>query len=391
MFLVETANEYENFRKKELDAISVLLFQPKEIRISEVDENIPLSVYKIECENEKQFINLCNRSVFIRNGLRNIQISDTKEDLLNKLKTCQYYEKPYSENETDYRLLLYTINRKLTQDEKIGDIERILIALNWNSEKWKLNLKLAASRTYCLFACYSPYDRNVLVKYIFGEKICEGGRKTVENFTLKNRICIANTSMVPLISMMMVNMGEVKKNDIILDPFVGSGSIIVAAAYFGAYVFGSDLNWTLLVGRGKSNRKGEKWRSRKAVIKGNMEQYNLLSNYVDSICSNVFSLDKTIRFSSFFDGIITDPPYGVRESANGKNSVEEFFDNFLRISSILIKLDGYLVFWYPSLNVTTSSVYERFHKKYGFEVRSIVEQKLKKNICRYLISMKKIF
>ena len=38
---------------------------------------------------------------------------------------------------------------------------------------------------------------------------------------------IANTSMDACLSMVMANLGQVKDNDMVLDPFVGSGEIII--------------------------------------------------------------------------------------------------------------------------------------------------------------------
>lgn len=56
------------------------------------------------------------------------------------------------------------------------------------------------------------------------------------------------------LSILMANQAKVSDGDLILDPFVGSGSLLVAAAEFGGYVFGSDIDYLMLHGKTKPTR-----------------------------------------------------------------------------------------------------------------------------------------
>lgn len=58
----------------------------------------------------------------------------------------------------------------------------------------------------------------------------------MKDISLKTRKFIGNTSMDPQLSLLMANQGLAGKGDLVFDPFVGSGSLLVAAAKFGAYV-----------------------------------------------------------------------------------------------------------------------------------------------------------
>lgn len=60
--------------------------------------------------------------------------------------------------------------------------------------------------------------------------------------------------MDPQLSLLMANQAQVNSGSIILDPFVGSGSLLVAAAEFGGYVFGSDIDYLMLHGKTKPTR-----------------------------------------------------------------------------------------------------------------------------------------
>lgn len=52
--------------------------------------------------------------------------------------------------------------------------------------------------------------------------------------------------MDALLSLLMVNLGHVRKDSLVLDPFVGTGSLLVAAAVMGGYVIGTDIDYLML-------------------------------------------------------------------------------------------------------------------------------------------------
>jgi len=84
---------------------------------------------------------------------------------------------------------------------------------------------------------------NIRLRRIWlGEKICDGQRSLVDKFDLKKRIYIGNTSMEAGLSLLMANQGLVRPGSMVNDPFTGTGSMLYAAAWFGAYVFGSDID-----------------------------------------------------------------------------------------------------------------------------------------------------
>lgn len=67
-------------------------------------------------------------------------------------------------------------------------------------------------------------------------QLVDGKRSIIKDISLKTRKFIGNTSMDPQLSLLMANQALVGKGDLVFDPFVGSGSLLVAAAKFGAYV-----------------------------------------------------------------------------------------------------------------------------------------------------------
>lgn len=91
-------------------------------------------------------------------------------------------------------------------------------------------------------------------KIFFGKWLTDSNRSMIKEISLKTRKFIGNTSMDPTLSLMMVNQALVKPGDFIYDPFVGSGSLLVAAAKCGAYVGGADIDFQMLHGRTKPTR-----------------------------------------------------------------------------------------------------------------------------------------
>lgn len=132
--------------------------------------------------------------------------------------------------------------------------------------------------------------------------------------------------MDPTLSLLMANQALVKDNDLVFDPFVGSGSLLVAAAKFGgivsfhffirnqlnkyrsiqfsAYVFGTDIDYMMLHGKTKPTRVKQKSRADDESILSNLKQYNCDNRYIDVIVSD---FSNSIWHTNIqFDSIITD-------------------------------------------------------------------------------------
>ena len=157
------------------------------------------------------------------------------------------------------------------------------------------------------------------------------------------------------IAAIMCNLALVKKNSVVFDPCVGTGSILVAAAAAGAHVVGCDIDFFALVGRPAARAarplkkvagsgpgqphvkkkygaakyaKGDEGRAAAAAavaeasvgLMDNFEAYDLPSPagvMVADMSRLPFRRRRGERksegiFEGCFDAIIADPPYGVR-------------------------------------------------------------------------------
>lgn len=103
------------------------------------------------------------------------------------------------------------------------------------------------------------------------------------------------------LSLVTANCALASPGKILYDPFSGTGSFLVAASHFGAVTIGSDIDGRQI--RGKKPGKS---------VKGNFKQYEISGNYLDGFVADLTNTPLT-KSRRFLDGIISDPPYGVRE------------------------------------------------------------------------------
>lgn len=96
---------------------------------------------------------------------------------------------------------------------------------------------------------HSNKDKSILneltifspTRCLFGRIIAEGP-SIFNMFELSSRPFIGTTSMDPLSSHLAAVAANIKANDLVLDPYCGTGSLLIACAHMGAEVIGSDFD-----------------------------------------------------------------------------------------------------------------------------------------------------
>jgi tRNA (guanine10-N2)-methyltransferase len=106
------------------------------------------------------------------------------------------------------------------------------------------------------------------------------------------------------LAFVMASLGKVRKGSVVYDPFVGTGSILVACALRGAgHVVGSDIDIRVLRGKGPGR-----------TIGANFAQFGLtrpeLLRTDNAVYPRHFRSHRPL-----YDAIVTDPPYGIRAGA----------------------------------------------------------------------------
>ncbi|KAJ1456461.1 hypothetical protein M885DRAFT_174064 [Pelagophyceae sp. CCMP2097] len=68
-------------------------------------------------------------------------------------------------------------------------------------------------------------------------------RHLVYEYDLKKRIFLGPTALDNELALLMASVSLCRRRSVVLDPFVGTGSILVACALVGAFCFGADIDW----------------------------------------------------------------------------------------------------------------------------------------------------
>ncbi|XP_065319319.1 tRNA (guanine(10)-N2)-methyltransferase homolog isoform X2 [Gordionus sp. m RMFG-2023] len=315
-------------------------------------------ILKLNCD-KASMVNIVKRSILIKYLLEYWANSSSSDLLVLKLKSypISFYEKYRHSN---FKFKFHCFGQTISQEEKLDKMEMLSFL------PFEGRVKLNDPEQVFIWLEYYDEKSQTIDDYnahlYFGRWLSNGLRAIASNFKLSDRKYIGNTSMDPKLSFLLTNIAQITATDLVLDPFVGSGSLILSAAYHEAYVSGIDIEKKMLYATGKSSRYGQKWKTKDENIWNNFKQYDLERYYLDVVLS-----DSTLPLfrNQLFDAIITDPPYGIRESCSknfnqtGSDTLnsssldqEEYnlsyiYKSLLDIALNVLNPGGRLVFWLP--------------------------------------------
>ena len=159
-------------------------------------------------------------------------------------------------------------------------------------------------------------------KVIIGEIVEDIDRGLFSKRENQKRPFSSPISLDPVLARAMTNLSEVSAGEKLLDPFCGTGGLLIEAGLCGVGVYGLDIQ--------------------KDMVKGsqeNLEEYGILSHDIRQ--GDIAELGEV--FEQSFDAVVTDLPYG-KASVEEKKPVRKFM-------KFLESFDGKAVFMYnkPSI------------------------------------------
>lgn len=147
----------------------------------------------------------------------------------------------------------------------------------------------------------------------FGRQIC-ARNNVFTKYDLNKRCVLGPTTLDNDLAFLMANMAQVAPSHFVLDPFCGTGGILVALSHFRPQLcFGNDMDLRVLKGWRVAYIKNTKVAEELDVDKNiftNFAQYQLKRPEI-VVSDNA----RHCWRQGFFDAIVTDPPYGIRASA----------------------------------------------------------------------------
>ncbi len=158
---------------------------------------------------------------------------------------------------------------------------------------------------------------------LFGKVIARLNTKEFNRRKPSSRPFFRSIALPVQLSRILINLTRVKDGDTILDPFCGTGSILIEACYMGLRALGVDINWELVRG-----------------ARTNLKHYKLY-------CGESVLSDATVFKSVNIDGIATDPPYGRAASTYGED-IKRIYKGFIEVANDVLDKNKYLVFMAPT-------------------------------------------
>lgn len=312
---------------------------------------------------------------------------------------------PYLAADSTFKILVDCFGKVVSLKEQMQHIEKF----DYIPFKGKVDLRKPEHKFWFLEADSHTVNNGLPPAlenmYFFGREIGGGDRSLLAKYQLSKRKYLGPTAMDAEIAFLMANQALVKPGKFVYDPFVGTGSILVAAAHFGAITMGADIDIKVV-------RDG---RGLDCNVWSNFKQYNLPSP-IGLIRADNNSTPWRSNLKEVFDAIICDPPYGVR--AGGRKSggrkilkgakdpyvipedkrkdhipstapytLAECVHDLLDMAARLLVMGGRLVFFFPAAR---DECYEdHFPKHECFTLIASSEQILSTRWSRCLLTMEK--
>ncbi len=151
------------------------------------------------------------------------------------------------------------------------------------------------------------------------------------NFTARNpnkRPFFHPLALSPKLACLFLNLARLREGNTVLDPFCGSGSILIEAGLMNLKAIGIDKDIEMLWGCAR-----------------NLEHYGVEAEIMEGDATDIRLVDSEGKPKTV-DAIVTDPPY-ARASKVFSMPPEELYSAFLKSAYRTLRPGGYLVFSVP--------------------------------------------
>ncbi|MEA1909234.1 MAG: methyltransferase domain-containing protein [Euryarchaeota archaeon] len=192
---------------------------------------------------------------------------------------------------------------------------------------------------------------------IFGEVLASVDRKQFWERKPHKKPFFYPGTILPEVSRALVNLCEIRSNDLVLDPFCGTGGILVEASMIGARVIGIDVQESMLPG-----------------AEMNLEDCDSEYHVLCGDACNLPIADQSV------DAVVTDPPYG-RSAVVMAESVESLYRGALLEIYRVLKRGGHAV--------VISDFELSGADDAGFVVAGRHSQRVHRSLTRYAVVLRK--
>ncbi|VFQ59074.1 unnamed protein product [Cuscuta campestris] len=402
-----------DFRKPEVESLADLFGAFESDREKSLEWKLPENYHTdspfhfVNLPSEEIARNVANRSILVKGIYELWGEGNTYEELEDAIKNYPDERKlPYLTPDSTFKISVDSFGKAISFQEQNGRIQ----SLSYIPFKGRVNLK-NPDHKFCLIE-NDKYDSNnglppILHRRVFfGREVGAADRKLLPTYQLKSRNYLGPTAMDAEMAFLMANQAQANPGKLVYDPFVGTGSILVAAAHYKAMTMGADIDIRVVRdGRGPD-----------CNVWSNFKQYGLPSP-ISLIRADNGLPPWRKGLKEVFDAIICDPPYGVRaggRKSGGRKllkgvigpytipddkrtdhipstapySLAECLHDLLDLAARVLVIGGRLVYFYPSLRDDNSGS-PVFPEHPCFKLVAVSEQILSFRYSRILLTMVK--
>lgn len=159
-----------------------------------------------------------------------------------------------------------------------------------------------------------------------GTTVWEQAKEPLRKRRAQHRSFFSPISLPPKLARAMVNLAAVAPGSTVLDPFCGTGGILLEAGEMGMRLIGGDLDPRMVEG-----------------CRRNLAQFGLGALRLQN--ADVGELGDLLR-GERVDAVVTDPPYGRASSTRGEG-LREVYSRLFKVSEELLAPGGRLVLSLP--------------------------------------------
>ncbi|KAF2309171.1 hypothetical protein GH714_001011 [Hevea brasiliensis] len=298
-----------DYRKPEVESLAELFGVSESLEWRLPQHHHPDSPFHfVNLPNEEAALNIANRSILVKGIYELWGEGSNYEELEEAIMRYPDDRKlPYLTSESTFKITVDSFGKVISFQEQNERMK----GLAYIPFKGRVNLKNPEHKFWLMetddYGANNGLPPIVQRRIFFGREVGGADRKLLPTYQLKSRTYLGPTAMDAEIAFLMANQALVSPGKLIYDPFVGTGSILIAAAHFGAMTMGADIDIRVVRdGRGPD-----------CNVWSNFKQYGL------PMPIGLLRADNNLPpwrpgLKEVFDAIICDPPYGVR--AGGRKS-----------------------------------------------------------------------
>ena len=298
-----------------------------EAEMIEFEEEKRGRVFIVNAETDDEGVHKIAKRISLCHTINEVIASGTKEEVLEALCNFPLKQKKFKIE-----------GRKFRKEESVSLIKK---------EFGELLTRHASVDLQNPDIIFRVFIEDVL---FFCRKIASIERKSFEQRKPQHRPFSSPVSLHPKFARVLVNLSRVKKNDRLLDPFCGTGGILIEAGLIGAEVIGIDIKKKMING-----------------CKKNLDYYGI-KNY------KLHAMDMRNAYIEPVDCIVSDFPYGRSTYIGGE--LCSLYDKAFEKMREWLKKGGKAVVGLPSKEFIVMG------EKY-FKLEEMYQLRVHKNLTRY--------